>query len=195
MATPNGLVIRAFVPADQEPAKGLSLAGLSERWDAIDESLNPDLDDLGAAHTGGYVAIAERDGELVGVGVLVPRTGEDAEIHRMSVCRSQRRSGIGAAVLAHLVDVARARGFRRAVLETSETWTDAAAFYEPSGFQVTGTEDGDFGRDIWSSACSSAPSRAAERASRARCPPDRRRRRCGRGAGPPVHRCRSRPGR
>src|SRR5579883_3043906 len=45
-------VIRPFVPPDQQAARVLILRGLGEHFGWIDETCNPDLDDIAATYTG-----------------------------------------------------------------------------------------------------------------------------------------------
>jgi len=118
----------------QAAARSLILSGLGDRWGRIDERLNPDLDDIGSAHEDGYFVIGERAGEVVATGGLLAVSDTTAKIHRMSVGRALRGRGLGQKVLAHLIEVARGRGFRSIILETTETWHDAIRFYEASGF-------------------------------------------------------------
>jgi putative acetyltransferase len=52
----------------------------------------------------------------------------------MSVCPQQRRQGIGRALVAHLLDMARQRGFSRVLVETNHDWEDAVTLYRRCGF-------------------------------------------------------------
>lgn len=149
MAPADPLVLRTFRPADQAAVRRLILDGLEEHWGTIDETLNPDLDDLAAAYPDGRTVLAERDGRLVAAGTVVRRGPDVAEILRMSVTTSQRRTGVGRRVLEELVGTARAWSMDRVVLETNSDWTAAVAFYLACGFVVTGTTDGGFGEETW----------------------------------------------
>jgi putative acetyltransferase len=46
-------------------------------------------------------------------------------------------------ILQRLVDQARVQGFRRVVLETTETWDQVITFYQDNGFQITHWREGD----------------------------------------------------
>ncbi len=135
--------IRRFRPSDQEPAKALILAGLEEHWGTLDPTLNPDLNEIAAHYADGVFLVAERGAEIVGTGALLPEDERTGRIVRMSVAGAARRQGLGSRILAQLVDHARARGYRRLVLETTSTWDDAVSFYRHHGFRVVGTRDGD----------------------------------------------------
>jgi predicted GNAT family N-acyltransferase len=76
-------------------------------------------------------ALAFVDGTAVGTGRLLP----DGHIGRMAVLREARASGVGGAMLERLVEEARRRGFREAVLSAQ---THALAFYRKHGFEAVG---------------------------------------------------------
>ncbi len=139
----EALVIRPFQPADQPAARGLVLAGLAEHWGALDPSLNPDLDDIAASFAGGVFLTAWLGAELVGTGGLLPAGPHTAQIVRMSVAAPLRRRGIARRILAALLDAARQAGYRRVILETTETWDEVIQFYLSCGFRITHHQDGD----------------------------------------------------
>ena len=144
------VVLRDLEPADAAEVKALILTGLEEHWGSVDASLNPDLDDLPAAHRGSRTVVAcDVAGRIVGTGTVVPRDATTAEIVRMSTSTARRGQGVGRLVLTELVDTARSWGVDRVVLETTATWTATVAFYERNGFRITHHEDGPFGRDAW----------------------------------------------
>ena len=58
------------------------------------------------------------DGSLPGIGAIRCPGPDHAEIKSMHTAEAARGRGIGRAMLAHLVGVARTRGFRRVSLET-----------------------------------------------------------------------------
>lgn len=82
-----------------------------------------------------------RDGDtLLGCGALMELDPAHGEIKSMRTPRSLRRRGAGRAVLAHLVTVARSRGYTRLSLETGSTAPFQAArrLYETFGFRECG---------------------------------------------------------
>jgi GNAT superfamily N-acetyltransferase len=140
---PDEWVIRSFRAEDQEAAKALILEGLRERWNHLDPSRNPDLNDIASSYAGGFFRVAEMDGRIVGTGALVLHADGAAEIRRMSVARDLRRHGIGGAILRRLIEDARSSGSRAVILETTSSWKDAADFYRTHGFRITHEQDGD----------------------------------------------------
>ena len=141
----GGLRIRPFEPREQSAARRLILAGLGDRWGFIDETLNPDIDDIEATYlrTGQVFVVAESDGELVGTGALVDEGAGTMRMVRISVHSERRRLGIGRALVEHLVAIARERGARRVVVETTRGWHDAIGLYLRCGFRQYDEDDAD----------------------------------------------------
>jgi putative acetyltransferase len=81
-----------------------------------------------------------RDGELLAVGALKQLDGRHAELKSMHTAAEARRSGVGRAMVDHLIGVARDHGFRRVSLETGSTQPFAAArsLYAQAGFTPCG---------------------------------------------------------
>lgn len=142
-------VVRDLQAADHDDVRRLVLAGLAEHWGKVDPTLNPDLDDLAAAHPGGRTVVAVDGERIVGTGTVVRRDAGTAEIVRMSVHADRRGGGLGRAIVDELVGTAARWGVRRVVLETTSTWTGTIAFYRRCGFAVTHTTTGPFGEDTW----------------------------------------------
>jgi putative acetyltransferase len=80
------------------------------------------------------------DGELLGIGAIKRLGPDHAEIKSMHTAEAVRGCGIGRALLAHLLGVARAHGCRRVSLETGTTagFAPARALYERAGFTRCG---------------------------------------------------------
>ena len=79
---------------------------------------------------------AWHDGALLGCSALRELDPTHAEIKSMRTAPNQLRRGAGAALLAHMLGVARARGYRRLSLETGTTpqFEAAQALYRQLGF-------------------------------------------------------------
>ncbi|HEU5441630.1 MAG TPA: GNAT family N-acetyltransferase [Ktedonobacterales bacterium] len=137
MARPR-VTIRPFNVGDQDAAKRLVNEGLGERFGLVDESFNPDLDDIAAHYSspGHTFVVAEQDDELIGTGCLVfaPK-GTTGQMVRVSVRRDLRGQGVGHALVEHLLNVARAAGLRRVWMETNVGWESAIRLYKACGFR------------------------------------------------------------
>jgi putative acetyltransferase len=80
------------------------------------------------------------DGALLGVGAIKQLDPEHGEIKSMHTVQAARGQGVGRAMLSHLLDVARSRGYRRVSLETGTMveFAPARALYESAGFVACG---------------------------------------------------------
>ena len=78
--------------------------------------------------------------ELLGCGALKELDPAHAEIKSMRTPQARRRVGAGRAILAHLIGVARQRGYKRLSLETGATaaFVPAQKLYESFGFAFCG---------------------------------------------------------
>jgi putative acetyltransferase len=79
-------------------------------------------------------------GELVGCGALKELDPTHGEVKSMRTASSARGRGVGRAVLAHIVEVARSRGYTRLSLETGPAHSFGAAhrLYQRFGFVECG---------------------------------------------------------
>ena len=77
---------------------------------------------------------------LLGCGALKELTPTHGEVKSMRTPRALRRRGAGRAILAHIISVARSRGYRRLSLETGsmEAFRPAQTLYESVGFTYCG---------------------------------------------------------
>jgi GNAT superfamily N-acetyltransferase len=120
------------------------LSGLGEHFGAIDETRNPDLDDIAQSYLsrGHDFYVAELDGQVVGTVGLLSEPSR-ARIVRMSVTRKNRQQGIATALLKKCIEMARERGVSDIVALTEPHWSDAVGFYLASGFEQYGSDADD----------------------------------------------------
>ena len=80
------------------------------------------------------------EGALAGCGALKELSPEHGEVKSMRTPAGRRRQGAGRAVLAHIIEEARARGYQRLSLETGamEAFRPAQRLYESFGFTYCG---------------------------------------------------------
>lgn len=76
------------------------------------------------------------DDTLVGMGALKHLDAHHGEVKSMHTVKERRRSGAARAMLAHIIETARARGMRRLSLETGsfEFFRPARELYRSHGF-------------------------------------------------------------
>jgi putative acetyltransferase len=117
----------------------LDLAGLRApgvtcftAWDDVDGGADETVGNGGAGSSG--------PGELMGCGALKELDASHGEVKSMRTADAFLRRGVAAAVLAHIVDVARARGYRRLSLETGTgpAFEASHRLYERAGFRPCG---------------------------------------------------------
>jgi len=96
-----------------------------------------------AASPSNALYVAEVDGEIVGTLQLTFIPGLDylgAErmmIEAVRVARHRRNAGLGKAILAEAIEIARRRGCQRVELTSSASRKDAHRFYERLGFAAS----------------------------------------------------------
>ena len=75
--------------------------------------------------------------ELLGCGALKALDAKHGEIKTMRTSRKHLRKGVAAAILEHIINVARERGYERLSLETGSggPFDAALRFYEKHGFE------------------------------------------------------------
>jgi len=83
---------------------------------------------------------AWQDGELLGCGALKRLDAQHAEIKSMRTASRHLRKGVAAALLRHILDEARRRGYRRLSLETGSAaaFAPARRLYASFGFASCG---------------------------------------------------------
>ena len=84
--------------------------------------------------------VARRDGEAIGMGALRRHANGVGEVKRMYTSAGARGLGVGKAMVAEIIRLARAEGYRRLVLETGavESFASAWRIYESQGFERCG---------------------------------------------------------
>jgi putative acetyltransferase len=83
-----------------------------------------------------FFSFRDDDGTVLGVGALKRLDADHAEIKSMHTAQEARGRGVGRAMVAHLLAVARERGHRRVSLETGAqaAFAPARALYAACGF-------------------------------------------------------------
>jgi predicted GNAT family N-acyltransferase len=122
-------VIAIETPADMERAWAIRRRVFIEEQQ-VPEEIEMDADDARAFH-----ALAILDGVAVGCGRMVEHGSGEMKIGRMAVLRELRKTGVGEKILRFLIDRARTRGFRKAILHAQLT---AEGFYLKEGFRPVG---------------------------------------------------------
>ena len=122
-------VIAIESPADMQRAYAIRRRVFIEEQN-VPEEIEMDAEDGHAFH-----ALAILDGVAIGCGRMLEHGDCEVKIGRMAVLREFRGTGVGAHILRFLIDRARARGLRKAILHAQLT---AEGFYLKEGFKVVG---------------------------------------------------------
>ncbi|WP_427966953.1 GNAT family N-acetyltransferase [Altererythrobacter sp.] len=134
--------VRPFRPSD-----GPAFAALNRRWIeelfALEEKDRQQLEEPQTTilDKGGFIAMADLDGWVIGTGAILPATHapDDGnrwmEVVKMTTDLAAQRSGVGTAILQQLIDFARERDANAVWLETNSTLAAATALYEKFGFR------------------------------------------------------------
>ena len=96
----------------------------------VPEEIELDADDAHAFH-----ALATLGGDAIGCGRMLDHGDSEVKIGRMAVIPQFRGTGVGRDILRFLMDRARARGRRKAILHAQLT---AEGFYLKEGFTRLG---------------------------------------------------------
>ncbi|WP_223650476.1 GNAT family N-acetyltransferase [Hymenobacter psoromatis] len=98
---------------------------------------------------------AEVDGEVLGGGGTFPTQGlpaDTVELVKLYLRPAARGRGVGKALIDHCLQAARANGYARVYLETTDELTQAIPLYERLGFTYLPAplgNSGHFGCQIW----------------------------------------------
>ncbi|QKG57130.1 GNAT family N-acetyltransferase [Hymenobacter sp. BRD128] len=99
--------------------------------------------------------VAELNGEVLGGGGIFPTQGlpaDTVELVKLYLRPAARGRGVGKALIDHCLQAARAAGYARVYLETTDELTQAIPLYERLGFtylQEPLGDSGHFGCQIW----------------------------------------------
>lgn len=99
--------------------------------------------------------VAEVAGEVLGGGGIFPTQGlpaDTVELVKLYLLPAARGQGVGKALIDHCLQAARANGYARIYLETTDELTQAIPLYERLGFtylQEPLGDSGHFGCQIW----------------------------------------------
>jgi len=115
----------------------------------IDKSIAEDLGHIEAVYLNRttkpkgnfWVAHRENSEELLGMVGMQYLNDEECELRRMSVASKARREGIGSLLVMHLLEAAKAEGFKKCTLSTLTRMMPGRKMYEKLGFKETKTED------------------------------------------------------
>ncbi|GAA2455963.1 GNAT family N-acetyltransferase [Streptomyces macrosporus] len=129
------LLVRPVTAADRATVAGL----LAASWGGTTVVGHGTVHDASALPA----LLAERDGEPAGLlTYTVTGEGADRALEIVTLDAVVRHTGVGSALLAAAVDVARKAGARRVWLITTNDNLDALRFYQRRGMRIVGVSPG-----------------------------------------------------
>jgi putative acetyltransferase len=154
------VTIRPIAPDDAAALAGvirntLSEFGAAKPGTAYYDTSTDHLPELFAATYRSAYFVAERGGEVLGGGGIFPTTSlpaDTVELVKLYLLPAARGLGVGKALIQHCLEAARAAGYARVYLETTEELTQAIPLYEKLGFTYLDHALGDsghFGCQLW----------------------------------------------
>ena len=142
LATADRLVRAATVRLDETaPTDPRAVAAMAAYFAEIGDRFGFETGDAwqhdaaSMAAPDGFFVVATSDGEPVACGGVQRLPDGAAEVKRMWVHDDWRGAGLGARLLRHLEERARARGHAVVRLDTNDTLVEAIAMYERAGYR------------------------------------------------------------
>lgn len=123
----NEIIIRPLGSGEEPPMELLLLADPSR--DIVEGYLGR-----------GKCYVAEEDGAVIGVYVLIPTRPETVELVNVAVEESRHGRGIGKQLVLHAVRTAREEGARTIEVGTGNSSVAQLALYQKCGFRITGVD-------------------------------------------------------
>lgn len=123
----NEIIIRPLGSGEEPPMELLLLADPSR--DIVEGYLGR-----------GKCYVAEEDGAVIGVYVLIPTRPETVELVNVAVEESRHGRGIGKQLVLHAVRTAREQGARTIEVGTGNSSVAQLALYQKCGFRITGVD-------------------------------------------------------
>ncbi|MEC1179155.1 GNAT family N-acetyltransferase [Metasolibacillus meyeri] len=120
-------MIRILTASEQPPMDLLLLADPSE--DIVTDYVQR-----------GLCYVAERDGQIVGVYVLLPTRPHTVELVNVAVDENWQGQGIGKQLVLHAIASAKAAQYKTIQLGTGNSSIDQLALYQKCGFRIVGVD-------------------------------------------------------
>lgn len=88
----------------------------------------------------GECFVAESNGQIIGVYILLPTRPETVELVNIAVLETQRSKGWGKKLVINAIEVAKSKGFRTIEIGTGNSSIGQLALYQKCGFRMTGVD-------------------------------------------------------
>jgi ribosomal protein S18 acetylase RimI-like enzyme len=88
----------------------------------------------------GHCFVAESEGDVVGVYVLIDTRPKTVELVNVAVAEDKQGQGIGKALVQHAVEMARIQAYHTIEVGTGNAGIGQLALYQKCGFRITGVD-------------------------------------------------------
>jgi ribosomal protein S18 acetylase RimI-like enzyme len=88
----------------------------------------------------GQCFVAETEGNIVGVYVLLPTRPKTAEIVNIAVAPEHQGKGIGKQLVQHAIETTKQQGYQTIEIGTGNSSIGQLALYQKCGFRITGID-------------------------------------------------------
>ncbi len=88
----------------------------------------------------GECYVAESDGQIIGVYVLLPTRPETVELVNIAVINTRHGKGLGKQLIIDAINVAKSKGYRTIEVGTGNSSIGQIALYQKCGFRITGVD-------------------------------------------------------
>ncbi|GHI01377.1 GNAT family N-acetyltransferase [Neobacillus kokaensis] len=88
----------------------------------------------------GECYVAESDGQIIGVYVLLPTRPETVELVNIAVIETHHGKGLGKQLVLNAIEVAKSKGYRTIEVGTGNSSIGQIALYQKCGFRITGVD-------------------------------------------------------
>ncbi|WP_391118082.1 GNAT family N-acetyltransferase [Psychrobacillus sp. L3] len=88
----------------------------------------------------GECYIAEQNGEIIGVYVLLSTSPETVELVNLAVAEQHQAKGIGKALVLNAIEKAKHHGYKMIEVGTGNSSIGQLALYQKCGFRITGVD-------------------------------------------------------
>ena len=136
----QNLLVRNYEINDNDDVRNLHEIALRATGAFIEHGVwDDDLKNINGVYLkpGGEFIVGTIDGKIVAMGALKKISDEIAEIKRMRVYPDYQRNGFGQMIYDELEQRARAKDFKKLVLDTTSPQKASQAFYLKNGFAET----------------------------------------------------------
>jgi putative acetyltransferase len=155
----GGITLRP-IRAEDDPAIARIIRQVMTEFSAVGKGFSiedPEVDHMSQAYSEDRAIyyVIEQGGVVLGgsgIGGLPEADRDVCELKKMYVLPAGRNRGLGRALMHRCLEAARAMGYRKVYLETTETMSQAQALYTKHGFTAIDAPmgaTGHFGCDRW----------------------------------------------